>query len=69
MELPLTWWWGIATKWQYPNTFPPLKPLTMSLRIPDLVPCNNIDKLLVVLEKHAAVKIINLKSFRVLKIS
>jgi len=19
MELPLTWWWGIATKWQYPN--------------------------------------------------
>jgi len=21
MELPLTWWWGIATKWQYPNNF------------------------------------------------
>jgi hypothetical protein len=41
----------------------------MSPRIPDLVPCNNIDKLLVVLETHAAVKIINLKSFRVLKIS
>ena len=20
MMLPLAWWWGIATKWQYPNT-------------------------------------------------
>jgi hypothetical protein len=39
----------------------------MSPRIPDLVPCNNIDKLLVLLETYAAVKIINLKSFRSIK--